>query len=150
MYNGSKSRIAFNGEFSEYFPCKTGVRQGENLSPLLFALYLNDLETFLLQHNVAGLHSITDELEYNLNIYLKLLVILYADDTVLLSETREDLQHQLNIFSGYCKEWKLQVNVAKTKVMVFSKGRLSNNLKFTFDGMASDIVKEFKYLGILG
>ena len=29
-----------------YFPCLTGVRQGENLSPLLSSMYVNDLNSF--------------------------------------------------------------------------------------------------------
>ena len=33
-----------NGKLSDSFTCRTGVRQGDNLSPLLFALYLHDLE----------------------------------------------------------------------------------------------------------
>ena len=34
----------------EAFQCDVGVRQGENLSPLLFAIYLNDFEDFLSKH----------------------------------------------------------------------------------------------------
>ena len=44
IYNNIKSCVQENGQKSDYFSCYTGVRQGENLSPLLFALYLNDLE----------------------------------------------------------------------------------------------------------
>ena len=32
---------------SDSFPCNIGVRQGENLSPLLLAIYLNDFELSL-------------------------------------------------------------------------------------------------------
>ena len=31
MYSGIKSRVLYNGEMSEYFPCNIGIRQGENL-----------------------------------------------------------------------------------------------------------------------
>jgi hypothetical protein len=41
MYSGIKSRVLYNGEMSEYFPCNIGVRQGENLSPFLLSIYLN-------------------------------------------------------------------------------------------------------------
>ena len=46
MYDGIRSRIVHNGSKSEYFQCNIGVRQGENLSPFLFSLYLNDLLNF--------------------------------------------------------------------------------------------------------
>ena len=47
MYNNAKSYIRNNNTNGEMFNCGIGVRQGENLSPLLFALYLNDLQEFL-------------------------------------------------------------------------------------------------------
>ena len=36
MYNGIKSVIKLNGNMSDIFLCNVGVRQGENLSPILF------------------------------------------------------------------------------------------------------------------
>ena len=44
MYNKSKSCVSTNGTKSTNFPCQMGVRQGGNLSPLLFSIYLSDLE----------------------------------------------------------------------------------------------------------
>jgi hypothetical protein len=38
-----------------------------------------------------------------------------------MSETKEDLQKQIDVFSEYCKFWQLKVNVGKTKILVFSK-----------------------------
>jgi len=58
IYKDIKSNIIFNNSKSDYFPCDNGVRQGENLSPFLFAIFLNDLEDFLENHNVTGLLSI--------------------------------------------------------------------------------------------
>ena len=97
MYDGIRSRIVYNGCKSEYFQCNIGVRQGENLSPFLFSLYLNDLQTFLSTKNIKGIESVTKALEKHINVYLKLFVLLYiyADDTVLLAERADDLQHQL-------------------------------------------------------
>ena len=40
MYSMVKSCIIINGVQTDYFICNTGVRQGENLSPILFALFL--------------------------------------------------------------------------------------------------------------
>ena len=52
-------------------------------------------------------------------MYMNLFVLLYADDTILLAETPDGLQKQLNIFSKYCNLWRLKVNAEKTKVMIF-------------------------------
>ena len=79
-------------------------------------LYLNDLQTFLTTENIKGIESVTKALEKDINVYLKLFVLLYADDTVLLAETADDLQHQLYCFEIYCETWKLKVNAAKTKI----------------------------------
>ena len=57
MYNGIKARIKVNNVLSEIFPCTKGVRQGENLSPFLFSIFLNDLENFLSTHDSKGLES---------------------------------------------------------------------------------------------
>ena len=49
---------------SDYFMSYTGVRQGENLSPLhqmLFSLYINDLENFLVHKNINPV-TVTDEI----------------------------------------------------------------------------------------
>ena len=97
-----------------------------------FSLFLNDLEEFLLTKDIVGLKSITDELETELEIYLKIFVMLYADDTILLAESAEDLQVQLNAFGEYCDNWEMKVNVNKTKIMVFGFGKLRQNLKFTY------------------
>ena len=46
MHKDTKSRIVYKNSMSEMFPCSNGVRQDGNLFPFLFALFLNDLETF--------------------------------------------------------------------------------------------------------
>jgi len=66
-------------------------------------------------------------------VYFKILILLYADDTILLSESRDDLQIMLNEFSTYCKKGKLKMNAWKTMILICSKGRIPNNLKFQID-----------------
>ena len=43
MYKLVKSRVKYANELSSEFTCTLGVRQGECLSLLLFAMFLNDL-----------------------------------------------------------------------------------------------------------
>ena len=46
-------------------------------------------------------------------IFLKLFLLLYADDTVLFSDNEIDMQQALSVFETYSKEWKLTVNTEK-------------------------------------
>ena len=39
MYSDIKSCVSLNGDCSTFFYCKNGLRQGENLSPILFSLF---------------------------------------------------------------------------------------------------------------
>ena len=47
LHSTAKSAVKLNNWHSVFFNCDIGVRQGDNLSPLLFALYLNDLQEHL-------------------------------------------------------------------------------------------------------
>jgi hypothetical protein len=47
MYESVKSCVMFRNEKSDFFKSDIGVRQGENLSPILFAIFLNDFEPVL-------------------------------------------------------------------------------------------------------
>ena len=149
MYNDIKSRVEHNNEYSEFFPCQTGVRQGENLYHLLFSIYVNDIVDYLSNKNINGVEIDLNGTENDFRTYAKLFILLYADDTVLLSESIEDLQNQLNHFSEYSKRWKLKVNVSKTKVMTFCNGRLRQNQKLLFNDEELEFVTEFNYLGLL-
>ena len=54
MYENIKSRVKNNNELSDEFTCCLGVRQGECLSPFLFAMYVNDIEDFLYIKGAEG------------------------------------------------------------------------------------------------
>ena len=88
--------FCFDGELSITCPCQVGVRQGDSLAPLLFAIYLSDLNTFLFKHcerlnlvPALASESIFDE---KLLYYLKLYILMYADDTVVLAESEDEMQ----------------------------------------------------------
>ncbi len=48
-------------------------------------------------------------------------VLLFADDTVLLSDYSEEFQDLVKMFGTVCEKWNLKVNVKKTKVVVFER-----------------------------
>ena len=49
IYKNVKSKVATEEWATIYFPCLTGVRQGENLSPVLFSIFVNDLNHFYVK-----------------------------------------------------------------------------------------------------
>ena len=57
MYSQAKSCIISGSDKSEMFDCNIGVRQGENLSPILFALFLNDFEEQIFQNDLPGYNN---------------------------------------------------------------------------------------------
>ena len=149
MYENIKTCIRQGQEYSDFFSCDVGVKQGENMSPFLFSLFLNDLENYLIENNIAGLEHVSQLCQEHLFLYLKLFVILYADDTVIISETSDGLQRALSVFEEYCNMWKLTVNTNKTKIVIFSKRKYKTNVNFKIYGNNIDVVDSYNYLGIL-
>ena len=132
----SKITLTVQGD-NRFFNSDLGLLQGESTSPILFSLYINDLET-----------SINDEWSGTeiQNIIIKLLM--FADDTAIFSETREGLQKAIDDLDRYCSKWGITININKTKIVVFRKaGRLSQTDKWAYRGTEIEIVSFFKYLG---
>ena len=78
MYNEVKSKVKYMGNTSETFGRFLGVRQGERLSPFLFCMFVNDLK-YCLESKGVECVTVGD---------LKLRLILYADDSTLISANR--------------------------------------------------------------
>ena len=146
MYKNAKSQVSYKNNLSNLFPCQVGVRQGENLSPLLFAIYLNDFNEFLSE-KYNGLSKISDSISNELQIYLKIFCLLYADDTLILAESAKDLQEALKGLHTYCNKWALNVNLDKTKVIIFSRGKVKKFKPFKFGDNTIDVVDDYVYLG---
>ena len=103
MYEQIKLQVKCLSTLSDLFSCDVGLLQVEILSPFLFSLFLNDIELYLQE-------NINDGIDIE---HLKLYLLLFADDAVLFSETREGLQNSLRSLENYCNKWNLTVNVEK-------------------------------------
>ena len=58
------------------------------------------------------------------------------------------LQNNLNVLKTYCNTWALEVNIQKTKIMVFRRrGPLLFNEVWHYDNLQIDVVNDFNYLG---
>ena len=73
------------------------------------------------ENEIVGLKGSNQNTQDDLFSMIKLCILFYVDDTVLMTESGTDLQKSLDVFS----QWKLYVNIAKTKILVFSKGRMT-------------------------
>ena len=105
----------------------------------VFALYLNDLQDHLAKA-YNGLFSPGSIIQDTV-VYLKLLAILYADDTVIFSESRDELQAVLycmkcctvlyEMLLHYCNLWKLDINAQKTNVFIYGSKCKAKAFLFT-------------------
>ena len=82
------------------------------------------------------------------DILLHMFLLLYADDTIICAESTEELQNAINAMSDYCNLWGLNINIRKTKVVVFSRGKIKKLPIFTCAGQEIEVVFAFKYLGV--
>ncbi|NQY54591.1 MAG: RNA-directed DNA polymerase, partial [Campylobacteraceae bacterium] len=139
MYTKSTHIIKSNGEYSVPFETKLGVKQGCNLSPLLFNIFINDI------------HDIFDPSCKPLNINnWNISSMSFADDLILMSETYTGLTESINKLNTYCLDWGLSVNVSKTKVITFNRpfNKKFKNLKFSIDGENISVTNSYCYLGV--
>ena len=148
MYHDIKSAVMIDNSISASFQCYSGVRQGEDLSPLLFSIFINDVESYLYESCCKGVDLECNEY-METSTFLKLIILLYADDAVLFSEDPVELQKSLDKFQQYCSVWKLHVNLTKTKIMIFGSGpaKRSKNI-FKIQDKNIEIVDTYNYLGI--
>jgi len=92
MYNEVKLQVKHMSSLSDLFSSNVGLLQGEITSPIMFSLFVNDIE-FSLQNGLNA--GITLD---QLSVYL----LLFADDAVIFSETKEGLQKSLDNLEIYC------------------------------------------------
>lgn len=78
MYEHIVSCIRINNTLTSWFDCKSGVARGSNLSPMLFAIIVNDL---VREVNELGLGV-------NIN-NSAVSILLYADDIALVAKKRK-------------------------------------------------------------
>ena len=89
------------------------------MSPLLFNLFVNDLPNSFETEKCEPI-ALGDNLVN---------CLMYADDIVLLSNSKERLQNSLSNLKEFCDSWNLKINMEKTKITIFNKsGKLLKKL----------------------
>ena len=135
-----KTCIQLPNGISNPFQSLIGLKQGCNLSPLFFNLYVN-----YLIDKLNAVHSDAPHLDN-----LKVSCLLYADDLVLISETQSGLQKSLNTLHRFTQDWFLEVNPKKTKCLTFSKRKCTKqDCYFNLGDIALDHCDSYCYLGVI-
>ena len=83
------------------YNCQVGIKQDDNLSSLLFDIYLNDIPQYLNKQSNDPIH-INDSAMHTM---------MFADDLLLLSTSASELQNSIDTLCEYCTEWKLHINI---------------------------------------
>ena len=134
--NNRKQRVVINGMESSWGDIKAGVPQGSVLGPLLFLVYINDLE-----------------------VGIKSAVKFFADDTSIFSVVRDplvsavELNHDLGLISQWAYQWKMCFNPDPTKqaeeILFSQKRRSPVHPPLYFNNFEVKRVSDHKHLGLV-
>jgi len=124
-----KQRVVLGGEFSEWRDILSGVPQGSVLGPLLFIIYINDID---------------DQINSRL--------LKFADDTKIYfkvnsPENIERLREDLCKLVTWSKEWQMLFNVENCKVMHL--GYDNPHASYCMDGNRLQVVSEERNPGLI-
>jgi len=127
---GRKQRVVLNGKSSGWEDVESGVPQGSVLGPILFLVYINDLD---------GAAKLVDILRK------------FADDTkagqrVGTAEGRARLQAALDELCAWADKWGMEYNVKKCKVMHIGHGNIRH--VYTMKGQPLESTNEEKDVGV--
>ena len=108
LYKNVKCTVRVNCQQTDWFDVICGLKQGCILSPMLFNLFINDLTRVI--NDVGSGISVGDT---------PLSILLYADDFVLIADSKLKLQSLLTRLDQWCKQWGLVISATKSKVVHF-------------------------------
>ena len=125
MYLGSQTTVRTAAGNTEPFEVRVGLHQGSALSPLLFSIVI-DVLTEQVRRNAP----------WN---------ILYADDVVLLNETKDEAERELEKWREALEQRGLRVSRSKTEYLCIGEEKARPAVRLGEEEIAE--VREFKYLG---
>jgi len=114
LYLSSKACVRVDGQLSESFNIKKGVRQGYFLSPILFNLFINDIFNNCNKYGIP----IGDK---------RCCGGLFVDDIVLCAPTRSQLKKLLKFASKWARNNEMQFGINKCASLVV-RGEVSSFL----------------------
>ena len=127
---GRTQRVVLDGEYSDDAPVLSGVPQGTVLGPLMFILYINDINA-------------------NTNCSIRL----FADNCLLYrivnsTSDASHLQWDLNQLCRWADDWQMDFNPSKCYVLSITRKRVPLSYPYTINGVQLEHVKNHPYLGL--
>ena len=119
---------------TDFFQYRRGLKHGCLLSPILFALFLNDLQDNLFEKGTERVNL------WNINICT------YADDLVLIADNENDLHLQMNILANFANRYKMEITQKKTKIMIFDKNKIRPQMRHSKKLLIFSIILDNKDL----
>ena len=135
-----KSRILLDTVESSEYTVGHGLREGSVLSPILYAVFVDDIVDRLEKCGCVGSRVGSETVR----------VLLYADDICLIADSAADLQRMLSVSQKFADESSFQFSMEKSQVVVFGPDagdRFAD--EFRLMGTLMDVVSEYKYLGLI-
>ena len=136
-YRNSAASVCWDGVMSNIYHVTAGVRQGGVLSPLFFAVYVDDL---ILSVQQKGLGCQIGILNYS--------VLLYADDIVLMCASLSGLQLMINCCIDELNCLDLSINVKKCSTLRVGSNFSSECTNLSINGVVLDWSSQLTYLGL--
>ena len=136
MYDKTNQVLKINNQITDPFKTYKGVRQGCVISTCLFNLFINDLPD-IFDNECKPIKLGNSNLS----------CLMYADDIVIMSESKDGLQKCLKKLENYIEMWDMSLNQQKTKILTFQRRGKMPQLNLRFKGKDLEQVKQYKYLG---
>ena len=129
-----------DGQYSTYFDLEQGVAQGCPLSPILFIIFMNDLQDIL--HQGCGADGIKVNPDQRPFVSSS-----FADDTFGLSNTTAKMQKVINTMQQHSEDWCWDANVLKSHILLINCDD-EPGAQFTWKNADIPIRTETKNLGL--